>query len=266
MSINCAAIPKELFESELFGYAPGAFSGAHRDGKVGQIELADRGTLFLDEIGDTPLPVQGKLLRVLEERTLYRVGSIKPRTVDFLLITATNRDLKAMIREGLFREDLYYRISNLVLKMPTLHERCEDIPLLVNHFLERMGRSSVRVTESAMEALCTHCWPGNIRELRNAIAGALGLCRDNIIDLSVLPPELLSDYGTCQPEAAETVLRGDLSAALAGSEARLIVLTLQEQRWNISRSAQSLGISRTTLYEKMKKYGITKENASRPNM
>lgn len=259
VSINCAAIPKELFESELFGYAPGAFSGAHKDGKVGQIELADRGTLFLDEIGDTPLPVQGKLLRILEERTMYRVGSIKPHTVDFLLVSATNRDLKALIREGLFREDLYYRISPLVLKVPTLHERREDIPLLVAHFLQRMGRENIRITESAMEVLCAYCWPGNIRELRNVIAGAVGICRDNIIDMGVLPPELLSDHGACPPEKAESVQRGDLNAALASSELRLIVLTLQEQGWNISRTARLLGIGRTTLYEKMKKYGISNE-------
>ena len=263
VSINCAAVPRELFESELFGYAPGAFSGAHKDGKVGQIELADRGTLFLDEIGDTPLPAQAKLLRVLEERTLYRVGSTQPRTVDFQLIAATNRDLKAMIKEGSFREDLYYRISPLVLNVPTLHERREDIPLLVHHILQRMDRESVRITDSALEVLTTHCWPGNIRELRNVVLRALSLCQNNVIDMGDLPPELLNDFGTCPAEASQDPPQQNLHTMLANNELRLVILTLQEQKWNVTRSAKILGIARATLYEKLKKYGITRENCSR---
>lgn len=264
VSINCAAVPKDLFESELFGYAPGAFSGAHKDGKVGQIELADRGTLFLDEIGDTPLAAQAKLLRVLEERTLFRVGSTQPRTVDFQLIAATNRNLKAMIAEGAFREDLYYRITPLILSVPSLYERREDIPLLVSHFLQRMGRGGVRVTESALEVLSTHCWPGNIRELRNVIARALSLCKDNIIDMGDLPPELLSDFGSCPAvESSEDSTQHNLHRMLANNELRLVVLTLQEQEWNISRSARILGIARATLYEKLKKYGINRKNSVR---
>ncbi len=200
VSINCAAIPKELFESECFGYAPGAFSGAHKDGKIGQLELADNGTLFLDEIGDTPLAAQAKLLRVLENGMLYRVGSTKPRSVNFRLVTATNRDLKGMIARGFFREDLYYRISPLVLNVPPLHQRREDIPLLAQHLLERMGREDVRITDRAMLALVEHPWPGNIRELRNILTSALSLCNNEVIDLGDLPPEILSDYGAARPE------------------------------------------------------------------
>jgi len=272
VSINCAAIPKELFESELFGYAPGAFSGAHKDGKVGQIELADRGTLFLDEIGDTPLAAQAKLLRVLENRTLYRLGSLQPRTVDFRLVAATNRDLKAMIADGSFREDLYYRIGSLVLQVPSLCERHEDIPLLARSMLQHMGREKVRITKSALQALSTYCWPGNVRELRNAIVRALSLCRDNTIDMCDLPPELLADFGACAPQRLTTQADGkdaDLSLSaslpemLASNELRLIILTLQDQNWNVTRSARVLGIARATLYEKLKKYGITRSNCAR---
>ncbi|MDL2268030.1 sigma 54-interacting transcriptional regulator [Desulfovibrio sp. OttesenSCG-928-G15] len=282
VSINCAAIPKELFESELFGYAPGAFSGAHKDGKVGQLELADRGTLFLDEVGDTPLPAQAKLLRVLENCTLYRLGSTQPRTVDFRLIAATNRDLRAMIAEGSFREDLYYRLSSLILTVPSLHERAEDIPVLVRHLLERMGRDDVGVTESAMRAMTTYCWPGNIRELRNVLTSALSLCRNKLIDMGDLPPELLSDYGSCQPghvagqyagsqstpeapsaAASPAGAIASLPSMLANNELRLIILTLQEHNWNVAKSARALGIARATLYEKLKKYGISRDNCAR---
>ena len=272
VSINCAAIPKELFESELFGYAPGAFSGAHKDGKVGQIELADQGTLFLDEIGDTPPSVQAKLLRVLEDRTLYRLGSLQPRTVDFRLIAATNRDPKAMIAEGSFREDLYYRISPLVLQVPLLRERPEDIPLLARSMLQHMGRERVRITASALQALSTYCWPGNIRELRNVIVRAVSHCRDNVIDMCDLPPDLLADFGVCPPQrSGENSARKDTEGApgsslpemLANNELRLIILTLQDQRWNVAKSARALGIARATLYEKLKKYGITRDNCTR---
>lgn len=263
VSINCAAVPKDLFESELFGYAPGAFSGAHKDGKVGQIELADRGTLFLDEIGDTPLAAQAKLLRVLEERTLYRLGSSQPRTVDFCLVAATNRNLEAMIAEGSFREDLYYRISPLILQIPTLRERREDIPLLARHILQHMGRENVRITDSAMNALSLYCWPGNVRELRNVISSALSLCRDNTIDMGDLPPKLFSDFGVCSAPSAAADLPASLPSLLANNELRLIILTLQEHNWHVTHAAKVLGIARATLYEKLKKHGITRANCAR---
>ena len=263
VSINCAAVPKDLFESELFGYAPGAFSGAHKDGKVGQIELADRGTLFLDEIGDTPLAAQAKLLRVLEDRTLYRLGSSQPRTVDFCLIAATNRNLETMIAEGSFREDLYYRISSLILQIPSLRERKDDIPLLARHFLQHMGREKIRITDSAMETLSLYCWPGNVRELRNVISGALSLCHDNTIDMGDLPPKLLSNFGVCSTKSSFADSPASLPLMLANNELRLIILTLQEHNWHVTRAARMLGIARATLYEKLKKHGITRANCAR---
>ncbi|MDR2488817.1 MAG: sigma 54-interacting transcriptional regulator [Desulfovibrio sp.] len=263
VSINCAAVPNELFESELFGYAPGAFSGAHKDGKVGQIELADRGTLFLDEIGDTPLAIQAKLLRVIEERTLYRVGSTQPRTVDFRLTTATNRDLEAMIAAGSFREDLYYRISPCILQLPPLNARKEDIPLLIRHILQHMGRENVRITDSAMKTLSLYCWPGNVRELRNVISGTLSLCRDNTIDMGDLPPKILSNFGVCSTDASLASPPASLPLMLANNELRLIILTLQENNWHVTRAAGILGIARATLYEKLKKHGITRANCAR---
>lgn len=281
VSINCAAIPKELFESELFGYAPGAFSGAHKDGKVGQLELAHQGTLFLDEIGDTPLPVQAKLLRVLENSTLCRVGSTLQRSVNFRLLAATNRDLKAMIAEGSFREDLYYRLSPLRLVVPSLHQRKEDIPLLVRHMLERMDRQDAKISKSAMQALLKYYWPGNIRELRNVLTSALSLCRNDTINLEDLPPEVLSDFGKLAVEpmaphhdklspAAQLLdsplqktksqKNTNLAAVLADNELHLIVSALNQYDWNVAKAARSLGISRATLYEKFKKYGISRNN------
>ncbi|MDR2820468.1 MAG: sigma 54-interacting transcriptional regulator [Desulfovibrio sp.] len=266
VGINCASVPKDLLESELFGYASGAFSGAHKDGKIGLIELADNGTLFLDEIGDTPVATQVKLLRVLEEKTLYRVGSTQPRNVNFRLITATNLDFNKLIAEGIFREDLYYRISVLVLRTPGLHERKEDIPLLVRHILERMGKPAVRVDKSAMEILTSYSWPGNVRELRNIIARALGICKNNCIGINLLPQELINSCAAQGETQGIGEKPSDLHSSLAESELRLIMRILREERWNVSRSAGKLGITRTSLYEKFKKYGISREYAFKENV
>ena len=249
--INCAAIPKELFESEVFGYVPGAFSGAHKDGKIGQIELADQGTLFLDEVGDLPLHAQVKLLRVLEEKTLSRLGSSQPRAVDFRLVAATNRDLKKMIAAGTFREDLYYRINPMTLNLPPLSERVEDIPLIVRDVLNRMGGERVRCTESAMNALMRYPWPGNIRELRNVLIRALSLCQDNQITLTDLPSELRQQAVT---ESAGT--DGKLQSVVKNSEAQTILLALGDHHWNVAKTARALGISRASMYEKMRKFSI----------
>lgn len=252
VSLNCAAIPKELFESEIFGYAPGAFSGAHKDGKIGLIELADEGTLFLDEIGDLPQHAQVKLLRVLEEKSLTRLGSSQPRKVNFRLVAATNCDLQGMIKAGTFREDLYYRINPMTLCLPPLCERTDDIPLLIKDILERMGSTSVVCTESALQALTHYHWPGNIRELRNVMLRALSLCQNQQITLAELPPELHRQALLHKkPEAS-----GRLHTIVQGSESHTICTTLEENAWNIAKSARILGISRATMYEKMKKFGI----------
>lgn len=259
VDINCAAIPRELFESEIFGYVPGAFSGAHKDGKVGRIELAHQGTLFLDEIGDLPMEAQVKLLRVLEEKKLHRLGSSQDRVVDFRLVAATNRDLAAMIRAGTFREDLYYRINPLTLRLPSLRERAEDIPQLTRAIMDRLNAEAVACGESAMAALLRYSWPGNIRELRNVIVRALSLCSGGVITLADLPPDVLHGGVPAEKSATHTASpTTQLHAVVSSSESQAILAALEEHGWNVSRAAKSLGISRATIYEKMKRFGIAR--------
>lgn len=255
--VNCAAIPKDLFESEVFGYAPGAFSGARREGSAGKIELADQGTLFLDEIGDLSLQAQAKLLRVLEEKRFYRLGSTEPRNIDFRLVAATNRDLSAMIAAGTFRDDLLYRINSMTVRLPPLKERREDIPLLVSAFLTHMGADDVICAEDAMHALTNYTWPGNVRELRNMVGHAVSLCRDGRIHLSDLPSELLHlTVGAVPTENSQNLRR----AAQAG-EAQAIITVLREQGWNVAKAARALDISRAGMYVKMRKLGISRNPA-----
>lgn len=280
VSINCAAVPIELFESELFGYAGGAFSGASKDGKVGLIELADKGTLFLDEIGDMPLAAQVKLLRVLEEKTVYRVGSPKAHPVDFRLVAATNRDLLHIVEQGTFREDLYYRISALPLQVPSLAERASDIPVIASALLARMGKSSVVISEEAMGLLMEYEWPGNIRELRNVLVRATSVGEGRAIQPQDLPQALLAYVrakmdsgavdalcdGSSRCEKPEDAARPDrsrvsaapasLQKASADTEAALIFRALELNRGNMVRTAKYLNISRATLYEKCRKHGI----------
>ena len=256
VSINCAAIPKDLFESEVFGYAPGAFSGARKEGSVGKIEVAHQGTLFLDEVGDLPLQAQAKLLRVLEEKRLFRLGSSQPRDVNFRLVAATNRDLKAMIAAGTFREDLYYRINSMKLRLPALHERREDIPLLVRFFLDHMGAGETACAEEAMNVLMEYPWPGNIRELRNAVGHALSLCRDGRILPGDLPPELRSHALSL----VNVDNKGRLRAVARDSEAQALLLTLREQGWNVAKTARVLGLSRAGMYVKMRRFGIRRND------
>ncbi len=247
VGINCAAIPKELFESEVFGYAPGAFSGARKEGSIGKIEVAHQGTLFLDEVGDLPMSAQAKLLRVLEEKRLFRLGSSQPRDVDFRLVAATNRDLRAMIAAGTFREDLYYRINSMKLRLPALRERREDIPLLVRFFLDHMGASEVICTEEAMKVLMEYPWPGNIRELRNAVGHALSLCCGKRIGVHDLPPEC------CRAGWGKDLAAGSLQAVTMNVEGQTIEKVLRETGGNKVKAAAILGISRAALYEKIKK-------------
>jgi transcriptional regulator with PAS, ATPase and Fis domain len=260
VSINCAAIPHDLLESELFGYAQGAFTGAHKEGKMGQIELADKGTLFLDEIGDMPLHAQVKLLRVLEEKIVYRLGCTFPKKVDFRLIAATNRDLKAMIREGKFRDELYYRLGTMIVAIPPLHERTEDIPLLVRHFLDGLDRRDARFSDRAAEALMRYSWPGNIRELRNVVERALSLCKGDYIDVADLPEEITEKTGhSLRVKADEKIsfpAQQPLSRAMADREHDMILDVLEKTEWNMVKTAKALGVSRAALYEKLKKHRI----------
>ena len=207
--VNCAAIPRELLESELFGYEEGAFTGARRKGKAGRIELADRGTLFLDEIGDLPLNAQAKLLRVLDSGRFERLGGLKPVQVDFRLVAATHRDLRAMIHRNEFREDLFYRLNTMSVNIPPLSERPEDIPELARHFFVALERPHLKIAEPAMQAMKFYSWPGNIRELRNVIERAVSLVEADVIDVDQLPEEIRF------PKTRQTKMSGFPDSTLA---------------------------------------------------
>ena len=251
--LNCAAIPLDLLESELFGHEKGAFTGAIAQ-KIGRFELADKGTLFLDEVGDIPPALQPKLLRVLQEQEFERLGSTRTHQVDVRLVAATNRDLTEMVNRGEFRSDLYYRLNVFPVLLPPLRERREDIPALVTHFVEilgrRMGREIEHIPSETMSALSSYQWPGNIRELQNLIERAVILSNDG-----VLPNPL---------PAAETEQRAAISpgaTTLRDSERTLILQTLETVGWIIGGpkgAAAKLGLKRTTLIHKMQKLGISR--------
>ena len=195
VKVNCAAIPEHLLESELFGYEGGAFTGARAGGKVGYFEIADKGTLFLDEIGELPLALQVKLLAVLQDRTVTRVGGRKPLSVDIRVLAATNRDLERMVADGLFREDLYYRLSVVPISLPPLRDRVDDIPFLLAHFLSQYNQKyglSIRLDEEAIETLCAYDWPGNVRELKNLVERLVVTARSESIGKGHLPAKYLS--------------------------------------------------------------------------
>ncbi len=252
LAVNLAAMPETLIESELFGHERGAFTGATAQ-RSGCFEQARGGTILLDEIGDMPYALQAKLLRVLQERVMRRVGGTATMPVDVRVISATNRDLEAAMREGAFREDLFYRIAVFPIVMPPLRERQEDILPLATHFLKkhapRIGRPVHGISAGAGLLLARHAWPGNVRELENVICSALVLETTDMLQAANLPPELLpADTGT-PPAAAATV------APLADVERRAIAHALEMSGRNLTQAAQALGINRTTLHRKLKKYG-----------
>ncbi len=254
VAINCAAISESLLESELFGHEKGAFTGA-----VGQHEgvfvRAHTGTLFMDEIGELSPGAQARLLRVLEGRTLTRVGGTREIPVDVRLVAATHRDLPQMVRDGRFREDLLYRLGVIQTRLPPLRERCEDIPLLVQHFLralgERLGRRVEQVSAGALEVLCRYRWPGNVRELRNVIERALVLGDSPQLELDDLPPELLHAAPGTPPSTANATVR-----PLVELEREAIAAALSATGGNKARAAALLGIDRTTLYRKLKDHAL----------
>jgi DNA-binding NtrC family response regulator len=245
--VNCGALSEGVLESELFGHERGAFTGAHYRRK-GKFEMADGGTLFLDEIGDISLKTQVDLLRVLEEKKITRVGGNKPTAVDFRLITATNKNIEAMVSGGTFREDLYYRLNVFAITIPPLRERREDIPALVEHFLAKYAQSMNKpvsgISEQAMNLLVSYDWPGNVRELQNAIERAVLVCRTRQIDLGDLPFQL------------SQVAPISSGKALSDIERQHIKKILDETRWNISQAARLLNIDRVTLYNKIKRYQL----------
>ncbi|WP_150306107.1 sigma-54 dependent transcriptional regulator [Pseudomonas saliphila] len=283
--INCGAIPAELLESELFGHEKGAFTGAITT-RAGRFELAQGGTLFLDEIGDMPLPMQVKLLRVLQERTFERVGSNRVQTADVRIIAATHKNLEDMIEQGSFREDLFYRLNVFPIEMPAMRERVEDLPVLLNELitrLEREKRGSIRFSTSAILSLCQHDWPGNVRELANLVERMAIMHPHGVIGVNELPrkfryveddhDDLRGQHQNSEDDERGDAFNGlvglnspaflppeglDLKEYLGGLEQTLIQQALDECSGVVARAAERLRIRRTTLVEKMRKYGLNR--------
>ena len=251
IAVNCSAIPATLIESEIFGHERGAFTGADAR-RQGCFELADGGTLFLDEVGEMPLELQAKFLRVLEEGTLRRLGGKSEIRVDVRVICATNRDLKDMVREGQFREDLFFRLNVFHIELPSLKERREDVPLLVQHFADRFAADSGKkvrgASQDALQALQAYSWPGNIRELRNTIERAVILCDGELIEREHLPREVAGSV------ASGSTLKLSVGMPLREVEKEYILFSLQENAGNKARTAEVLQISEKTLYNKLNRY------------
>ncbi|NLI78140.1 MAG: sigma 54-interacting transcriptional regulator [Candidatus Riflebacteria bacterium] len=254
--VNCGALPDSIIESELFGHEKGAFTGAVGQ-KIGFFEIANRGTIFLDEISETSLNFQVKLLRVLQERQIRRVGGVKAVDIDIRIIAATNRDLPTLVREGTFRHDLYYRINEMAITLPPLRERQGDLPLLIDHFLDRFARENRKPVPTldphARRLLFGYAWPGNIRELENVLKRAVVLA-DRLILPSHLPAPLLER----RPTTAAVSGSGSLESQVMAAEREIITRALESNGHNVSLTARVLEVSRRTLQRKMKELGITK--------
>jgi len=254
VAVSCAALTETLLESELFGHERGSFTGAVAS-KKGKFELADGGTLFLDEIGDISAKLQADLLRVLQERKFYRVGGTTELETDVRVIAATNRDLLEAIRTGAFRDDLYYRLNVVEIRVPPLRERPEDVPLLAHHFLERLavelGRSGLELTDAGLRQLVAHAWPGNVRELENAIERAVVTAQSPRLDAGDFA--FLSQHGNGGPTWTPPT-----GLTLEEIERRVVEHTLQRTGWNVRESASQLGIDRSTLYDKIKRYELVR--------
>ena len=263
IEVNCAAIPSELIESELFGHVKGSFTGAFAD-RAGKFEQADGGTLFLDEVGDMALPAQAKLLRVLQEGVVTRIGGSKSIEVDVRVIAATNKDVGLEIAEGRFREDLLYRLNVVEIEVPALRERMADIPELVAHFAEQIAGSAGvpgrRFGEDAVRRLQQRNWPGNIRELRNAVERALILAPGRIVTAAdidrLLPP---SDGSLPEPTTDDPDQPHTFEAFKQDAERNFLAGKLRENDWNVSETARALKMPRSNLYKKIERYGLTRE-------
>lgn len=258
---SCAALQPTVLESELFGHEKGAFTGAHRQ-KSGRFELANGGTILLDEVDDIPTEIQVKLLRVVEQQEFERVGGEKPIRVDVRLICATKRDLLHLVKEGRFREDLYYRLNVISLDIPPLRERSEDLPVLANHFIKKhaalVGDTEISITAHALDELMRHNWPGNARELEHVLERALAFCGGNEIRPEHILPLARETGDSARMQSLELTEAGKLglTETVADIERRLILMALRQCNDNQARAAQKLGIPRTTLRDKMAKYNI----------
>ena len=257
-AVNCAAINENLIESELFGHEKGSFTGAHTQ-KKGQFETADQGTLFLDEIGDLNISMQAKILRALQEREIMRVGGTRPIKVDVRVIAATNRDLEAMVKDGRFREDLYYRLNIIPIVIPPLRNRRDDIPALVDYFIAKHVAGSHRpirgLTPGARNLIMSYSWPGNVRQLESAIERAILLCEGNEIEVEDLPVEIRQE-GTSA--AAFNFKLPPEGISFDEVERSLITQAMEQTNWNITRAAKLLGLSFRTLQYRLEKFGIKK--------
>lgn len=274
VAINCAAIPRELIGSELFGYVEGAFTGARKGGNAGKFELAEGGTIFLDEIGEMPVDLQTTLLRVLEQKAVMRIGGHNLIPVDVRVIAATNKDLRREVEKGNFRQDLFYRLNVVTIELPPLRQRKDDIHLLVNHFLEKYNKQFhqkvTRISEPAWESILEYDWPGNIRELQNVIERALNIADGPVLDLDNLPDELRANRDTVQETLLEhgniinpppVCQAGKSSGAETGGysnirelEIKTILHLLDRYGGNVTRVAEELGVARSTIYRKLRKY------------
>lgn len=263
VKVNCAAIPYELLESELFGYEEGAFTGAKKGGKIGKFELANGGSIFLDEIGDMPISMQVKLLRVIQEKEIERVGGVKSIPLDVRIIAATNKNLEELVKNGKFREDLFYRLNVMNINIPALRERKEDIAVLVKFLMvkisEQVGNYVVKISNKAMKYLERYSWPGNVRELENVLERAINLIEYS----SEIQVEDLPLHITKQKVGMEKNKYNKLKDILDDVEKRTILEVLDQTRGNRSETAKILNISRSSLYEKLWKYGIEEKHKVR---
>jgi two-component system, NtrC family, nitrogen regulation response regulator NtrX len=263
VQVNCAAIPDELIESELFGHEKGSFTGA-TDKQVGKFELADRGTIFLDEVGDMSVKTQAKVLRVLQEGEVERVGSSRTLKVDVRVIAATNKELEQEIEKGQFREDLFFRLSVIPIFVPPLRERAEDIPALVRHFAEQFTRENnfhaKRFTAEALGVLQRGRWKGNVRELRNAIERVIIMTPGDVVNASDLPDSVRAEF---TPPLAAPEERGEQPSTLRefkeSAERAFLIQKLRENDWNISKTAETIGTPRSNLYKKLEQYNIRQD-------
>ncbi|MEN6348344.1 MAG: sigma 54-interacting transcriptional regulator [Syntrophomonas sp.] len=257
--VNCASIPESLVESELFGYEEGAFSGARKGGKPGKFELANGGTIFLDEINELPYHVQAKLLRVLQEGEIDHVGGTDLSYIDVRVLSATSADLSSLIKEKLFREDLYYRINAFQLRIPPLRERIDDIRLICDYLIENsnseLGTDVIKVDAAVLDLFFRYQWPGNVRELRNVIQRACLIAGYGIVRLEHLPPEFAVEI-----ETRPVNQKNELDAVIQNAEKEQLLKVLGAVGWNRNRASEMLGINRTQLYRKMKKHDLLKRN------
>jgi transcriptional regulator with PAS, ATPase and Fis domain len=269
VAVNCAALPEELLESELFGYRKGAFTGAHRD-KKGYFQAAHQGTLFLDEVSEMSPRMQAKLLRVLQERTVQPVGGTSPSAIDVRVIGASNQDLKTMIEQGTFREDLFYRLNVMELMMPPLRERREDIPVLIDHFMQKYAKaesSTIHFSNESLDQLMSCEWPGNIRELENLIRRLMLTHNGQSVSSEDLPaPYKRTGEGDSAPWTEgliEEPFKVALKIVTEKFERDYLAYHLEKHRRNVSKTAEAIGLSRVALHKKMNLYGVLEDQQKR---